>query len=1143
MSETETFQHYQVLRREDGSLWELGRGSMGITYKAFDTDLHCEVALKVVLPHVLHNEVFRQRFLREARLAARLRHPNIAAIFHLGQTADGTHFYAMEFCEGETLQQVVDRRGPLSAAAALPLVLQISRALTLANELGLVHRDIKPSNLILTQSPADGPVVKVIDFGLAKSYETEGSTWASMGTSGFIGTAHFASPEQLENEPVDGRSDIYSLGATLWFLLTGQSMFGGSLARIVSQHLSGPVPWMQLDAHGVPPSVRALLARTLEKKPADRFRDALELRHAVEECLAGLADNATRPIPVPAAEPADVHPASEGAGVTLANRWQLVERCGGGSGGALFRALDLRHGSRFVAVKILAARLAADPEVCGRLERTVNLQRAAPHEHLVQPLDFGKDGAGGRFLVTEWIEGFTLLAVLRARGTLTPPEVLRLLEALAAGFDHARQHGLTWLDWSKHQILFHFPGGFDDEQHRERTLHQPLASWPSHRVVLGTLPLEGSAADGDETLVNTQTRLPAPDDTDAVGASGDDPAAGLEITPLGRLIHELLGGNRVEDARGTSAARLHYVPLSSLTEAGNAVLRRAVWPAPGTAGFITGRELYEALENAVSPGTTRPVAATVPPGPPLPLAAEPIGGTEEERTPASRRRWPWLAMPTLLAVAGLVAYLGARHSSPPARTDKTHPAPTVSPARPASARSATPAPGPASTPLPALVAVPTPTPVPPVPALTPPPERASTDASTPALAGEATPTPGLPALSAENPAPLPNHEATPSPGGTTPAPEATEPPVSPEAAFPPVLSAAAPTPEPAAPASLPPLEGRLDRTESSPLGDLRLEYRQTDAGTSVWLISRADESRRRLLSRAAPDARALFSPDEQWLLFDGRSADSDSNGVQILRRDPADDALYQVPDEYQRPGAGLEDLAWGFYLGEVGLPPRTNREHVRIDAVDWQPDASAFTLRLVPSGPGGTAQVPVPWLCRYDLTARRFQAVTDVREVRAALAERAKTKAPPAAATPPATVRPAGDWQKLIGDFVDGFVRCDQTRDVQAALAYYAPSVDYFTDGRVSQAHIRSDILGFNQRWPTQRNHIVGSPDLRETKPGQSYSVRFRLAFSDESAPRKAWSRGESALELGIEIIRGVPLIVSIHEKSVRREKGTLPAR
>ena len=95
MNETEIFQHYQVLHREDGSVWELGRGSMGVTYKALDTHLHCEVALKVILPQILQNEDSKGRFLREARLAARLRHPNIAAIFHLGRTADETCFYAM----------------------------------------------------------------------------------------------------------------------------------------------------------------------------------------------------------------------------------------------------------------------------------------------------------------------------------------------------------------------------------------------------------------------------------------------------------------------------------------------------------------------------------------------------------------------------------------------------------------------------------------------------------------------------------------------------------------------------------------------------------------------------------------------------------------------------------------------------------------------------------------------------------------------------------------------------------------------------------------------------------------------------------------------------------------------------------------
>src|SRR2546426_2917905 len=119
MSAEKSFEHYEVLEREDGSLWELGRGAMGVTYKAFDTDLHCTVALKVINPAILNTEGTEQRFLREARAAAQLRHPNIATVLRLGKTADATHFYAMEFCEGDTLEQFVAKEGPLNVELAL----------------------------------------------------------------------------------------------------------------------------------------------------------------------------------------------------------------------------------------------------------------------------------------------------------------------------------------------------------------------------------------------------------------------------------------------------------------------------------------------------------------------------------------------------------------------------------------------------------------------------------------------------------------------------------------------------------------------------------------------------------------------------------------------------------------------------------------------------------------------------------------------------------------------------------------------------------------------------------------------------------------------------------------------------------------
>jgi hypothetical protein len=295
MSTSERFEQYEVLRRDGGGLWEIGRGAMGVTYKAFDTDLHCEVALKVINPTILDNEEVGQRFLREARSLARLRHPNIATVYRLGKSAGGSYFYAMEFCEGETLEQRVERAGPLDAEQTLEIALQVSKALILAEEQHMVHRDIKPANLILTERRDEGIVVKVIDFGLAKIYgQLEGanqSAWASLSMAGFIGTAHFASPEQLEEKELDSRADIYSLGATLWYGLTGKSLFSGSLAQIMSQHLSVRPPVEELPSY-VPGPLRNLLAHMLEKDREQRPADVSELKREILECKERLRNGA-----------------------------------------------------------------------------------------------------------------------------------------------------------------------------------------------------------------------------------------------------------------------------------------------------------------------------------------------------------------------------------------------------------------------------------------------------------------------------------------------------------------------------------------------------------------------------------------------------------------------------------------------------------------------------------------------------------------------------------------------------------------------------------------------------------------------------------------------------------------------------------
>ena len=196
--ESIAFEHYRVLRRDDGTIWELGRGAMGVTYKAIDDNLHKVVALKVINAFHVERESSRDRFLREARAAASLSHRNVATVHHLGQNAQN-FFYAMEFIDGETIDALVKRAGPRPWQEALEITIQVTRALAAAHEKRLVHRDIKPANIMLVpESGEDYTVVKLIDFGLAKTLLEEGGSIVAVSGSGFVGTPLFASPGAVQ---------------------------------------------------------------------------------------------------------------------------------------------------------------------------------------------------------------------------------------------------------------------------------------------------------------------------------------------------------------------------------------------------------------------------------------------------------------------------------------------------------------------------------------------------------------------------------------------------------------------------------------------------------------------------------------------------------------------------------------------------------------------------------------------------------------------------------------------------------------------------------------------------------------------------------------------------------------------------------
>jgi len=287
------FGDFEVEQRADGFYWELGHGGMGVTYLAMDKVLRRRVALKVIdIPQTARDsQAVRERFLREARAAAGLRHPNVAAVFQFGASSDASHcYYAMELVEGETLAARVERDGPLTVEQALEMAIQITRALMAAAAHGLIHRDLKPANIMLTSSnvvTADVEV-KVIDFGLAKAIADVGGD-VDLTHGGFVGTPTFASPEQFERGPIDARADIYSLGATLWFALTGAVPRSGStIEEIRGSHRRGDLPVQELVARKVPAPLIKLLRSMVAVDPSKRPASAQELMETLESCRQNL---------------------------------------------------------------------------------------------------------------------------------------------------------------------------------------------------------------------------------------------------------------------------------------------------------------------------------------------------------------------------------------------------------------------------------------------------------------------------------------------------------------------------------------------------------------------------------------------------------------------------------------------------------------------------------------------------------------------------------------------------------------------------------------------------------------------------------------------------------------------------------------
>ena len=273
----QSFDRFEALR-------VLGKGGMGTVYLARDPRLDRPVALKVLHPEDVGTDERRARFLREARTAAAIRHPNVATIYEVGESG-GVPFIVMEYCEGETLAQRLRRR-PLETQEFLSVARQIAAGVAAAHEGGIVHRDLKTSNIIIEPTGQ----VKILDFGLAKALHRDMPVTIETASGQFFGTLHYLSPEQARGQPADERSDLFSLGVVFYQMATGQLPFNDDMALMVLEKIrdAEPETFVALDST-FPPAAAKIIGKLLQKNPANRYQSARELTADLEELSTNTA--------------------------------------------------------------------------------------------------------------------------------------------------------------------------------------------------------------------------------------------------------------------------------------------------------------------------------------------------------------------------------------------------------------------------------------------------------------------------------------------------------------------------------------------------------------------------------------------------------------------------------------------------------------------------------------------------------------------------------------------------------------------------------------------------------------------------------------------------------------------------------------
>jgi len=560
---------YEILAR-------LGQGGMGTVYRVLDRELDRVVALKTIRPDLASNSAALRRLKQETLLARQIAHRNVIRVFDLG-VADDLRFITMEFVDGDDLRTLLDRVRKFPSEEALDILVQICRGLHAAHTEDVVHRDLKPHNILVS----GGNRVRIVDFGLARSFENTGITH----TGTILGTPAYMSPEQALGQHGDARSDFFSFGIIAFELLAGELPFPNqTLSEALISRTRGRARSIESINPELPAWLARIVMRCLERNPADRYQSA-------QDIAEDLVSRGVCPLPSAAFKAGVLPP-----GTLLGSRYRIEAEAGEGGMGKVYRATDLDL-QRTVALKVVRPDLASRPNTLDQLRNEIAIASQISHKNVLRIHDLG-EADGLRFVSMAWAEGEDLDQLLKRVGPLPEERIFELAVEICQGLEAAHEQGISHRDLKPSNILLTSGG------------HACIADFG--------LAQSARASAAAATVGSTQVLPPASASVSATGTprymspeqvDGAQIDHRTDIYSLGLILYEMATGRipfNDDSAFQTMTQRVTENPASprllnpALSDRLSTIILRCLERDPAQR-YATVRDLLDDLERAPAP--------------------------------------------------------------------------------------------------------------------------------------------------------------------------------------------------------------------------------------------------------------------------------------------------------------------------------------------------------------------------------------------------------------------------------------------------------------------------------------------------------------------------------------------------------------